>query len=462
MATLPPSRLYRTIWRWHFYAGLIVAPFLLILAVTGSIYLFNDEINDRVYPEQRFVAPHASSVPLSTMLRAALAAYPGGASRIDMPTAPNRSAVVFVTPTTGAPLRVSVDPGSGRVLGSLVYDRTLVGFADTMHGSLTLGTGGDRIVELAACWALLLIASGVYLWLPRGREAAVFRPRLRGTGRVFWRDLHAVVGVWTVAFIAFMLVTGLPWAGVEGDLIQRVSTAAGVGYPPSHSTHNPPKSVPMKQALGASPWTLETMPMPISGEHAGHAGHAMGAGASDAATMTGADRAAAVFRAHHLSGYRLFLPAGPTGVYTAYTYPDQPEGQRTLYVDRWSGRLIREVDFAEYGIVGRAVELGVQLHMGNYFGLANQILMLIPCLAVVTLVISGFAMWWKRRPAGRLAAPPRVAGAPVAGLIAIIVVAGAVMPLLGASLVAVVLVDRIVVLFGRRRALTGNMVQLGR
>ncbi|MDO6658855.1 hypothetical protein Q4550_23660, partial [Anaerobacillus sp. 1_MG-2023] len=86
-------------------------------------------------------------------------------------------------------------------------------------------------------------------------------------------------------------------------------------------------------------------------EHAGHAGHAMGAGASDAATITGADRAAAVFRAHHLSGYRLFLPAGPTGVYTAYTYPDRPEGQRTLYVDRWSGKLIREVDFAEYGFV---------------------------------------------------------------------------------------------------------------
>ena len=26
---------YRTIWRWHFYAGLFVMPFILILSVTG-------------------------------------------------------------------------------------------------------------------------------------------------------------------------------------------------------------------------------------------------------------------------------------------------------------------------------------------------------------------------------------------------------------------------------------------
>ena len=55
-STPAPKGLYRTIWRWHFYAGLIVAPFLLILAVTGAIYLFNDELNDALMPELHFVA----------------------------------------------------------------------------------------------------------------------------------------------------------------------------------------------------------------------------------------------------------------------------------------------------------------------------------------------------------------------------------------------------------------------
>ncbi|MEC8879964.1 MAG: PepSY-associated TM helix domain-containing protein, partial [Pseudomonadota bacterium] len=40
--------------RWHFYLGLCTAPFLLILSITGAIYLFNDELNDWIYPQLRF------------------------------------------------------------------------------------------------------------------------------------------------------------------------------------------------------------------------------------------------------------------------------------------------------------------------------------------------------------------------------------------------------------------------
>ena len=29
---------YRTIWRWHFYAGLFVLPFILLLSLSGSIF----------------------------------------------------------------------------------------------------------------------------------------------------------------------------------------------------------------------------------------------------------------------------------------------------------------------------------------------------------------------------------------------------------------------------------------
>lgn len=455
MATISPaaSKAYRAIWRWHFYAGLIVAPFLLILAITGSIYLFNDEIDDALSPQLRFVVPRAEQVPASAMIGAALAAHPGAATRIDLPAAANRAAVVFVSPAHGDPLRVAVDPHDGRVLGAFVYTHTLVGFADEMHGSLTLGTLGDRIVELAACWALVLIATGLYLWWPRGRRGlgGILYPRLGARGRLWWRDLHAVTGSWAVAFIAFMLFTGLPWAGIEGDLIQRGTAALGIGYPASHGTHHPPASLPMKQALGEAPWTMAMAPMPMS-EHAGHAGHEMGAAVRDDAAVAGADRVTAMLaRDHGLSGgYRLFLPAGATGVYTAYTYPDRPQGQRTLYIDRWSGRLIREVDFANYGWAAKGIEIGVQLHMGNYFGLANQLVMLATCLAIVVLVISGVAMWWKRRPRGQLAAPARVLQAPIAGAVAILAAASLLFPLLGASVILIVLLDRLILLARRR------------
>jgi uncharacterized iron-regulated membrane protein len=448
-----PSRaaaLYRTIWRWHFWTGLIVAPILLVLSFTGAIYLFNDEIDDALYPHLRFVQPQATSVPASSMIRAALAAHPGGAvSRIDLPNRPDRSALLFVTPREGRELRVYADPGTGRVLGSLDYALTPVGWANDMHGSLTIGTLGDRIVELAACWTLVLIATGLFLWWPRGRWqlAGTMWPRLSGSGRRFWRDLHGPVGLWTAGLIAFLVVTGLPWAGVQGDVIQRASAAAGVGYPASFRAHNAPDSVPMKTALGEAPWTLETAPMPNS--HAGHVGHDAPAPTSEAAAISGADRVTALLADRGLSGgYRLHLPGGPAGVYAAYTYPDQPEGQRTIYIDRYSFRQIGpEVRFADYGWVGRAVELGVQIHMGNYFGRANQLLMLVPCLAIWILAISGVAMWWKRRPRGTIGAPPAITGARLGGLVATLATAGVLLPLFGASLLVVAVADRL--LLGR-------------
>ncbi|MBN9136430.1 MAG: PepSY domain-containing protein, partial [Phyllobacterium sp.] len=41
--------LYRAIWRWHFFAGLLVIPFMLNLAITGGLYLFKDEIDNTVF-----------------------------------------------------------------------------------------------------------------------------------------------------------------------------------------------------------------------------------------------------------------------------------------------------------------------------------------------------------------------------------------------------------------------------
>lgn len=450
---------HRTIWRWHFWAGLIVAPFLLMLSATGAIYLFNDELNDLIYPNLRLVAPHAGSVPVSRMIEAALVAHPGAVSRVDVPESNTRAAVVYVAPREGAPLRVHVDPGSGRVLGSLVYERTLVGIANELHGSLMIGTVGDRLVELAACWALVLLVTGTILWWPRGaarnrwRGTGVLWPRFDLHGWRFWRALHGPVGVWSAGLIGFLIVTGLPWAGVSGDLLQRASAAAGIGYPLSFRTHNAPHSVTMKAALGHVPWTLEVAPMPRSGaedRHIGHAGHEAPAPTDDAAAIGGVDRVTRLLAERHMVGdYWLYLPSGPEGVYTAVTYPDRPQGQRTIYIDRYSLRQIGpEVRFADYGIVGKAVELGVQLHMGNYFGRLNQLLMLLPCVAIWVLTISGVAMWWKRRPRGSIGAPPPIDGARAVGLVASLIVGGVILPLFGASLLLIALVD---LLLGRVR-----------
>jgi len=160
---------YRLVWRWHFYAGLIVAPFIFILSVSGLVYLFNDEINDAFQAEKRFIPNAGAALPLSQIAQEVVAVHPSGTiTRLDTPRSPDRSIEVFVTLASGDPLRVFVDPTTGTVLGSHNYYQTIVGIADQFHGSLFMGEFGDAIVELAACWGFILIITGLYLWWPRG------------------------------------------------------------------------------------------------------------------------------------------------------------------------------------------------------------------------------------------------------------------------------------------------------
>src|SRR5579872_6954794 len=70
-----PNR--QTVWRWHFYAGVLCIPFVLWLAATGSIYLFKPQIDawlDQPYDNLAISAPPAQP---SAVVAAALATQPG-------------------------------------------------------------------------------------------------------------------------------------------------------------------------------------------------------------------------------------------------------------------------------------------------------------------------------------------------------------------------------------------------
>jgi uncharacterized iron-regulated membrane protein len=45
----PNASFYNLAWRWHFYAGLFVAPFMILLAITGIIYLFKPQLDPLMY-----------------------------------------------------------------------------------------------------------------------------------------------------------------------------------------------------------------------------------------------------------------------------------------------------------------------------------------------------------------------------------------------------------------------------
>src|ERR1043165_1556564 len=88
---LPPTRqsstgdrLYRVVWRWHFYAGMIIALPLIVVAATGALYIFKDELEGVLYPGVTYVEPVAERVSYEQQKAAVLAASPATARFIFM------------------------------------------------------------------------------------------------------------------------------------------------------------------------------------------------------------------------------------------------------------------------------------------------------------------------------------------------------------------------------------------
>ncbi|MFG6176018.1 PepSY-associated TM helix domain-containing protein [Halomonas sp. THAF12] len=430
--------LYRAVWRWHFYAGLIVIPFLISLAVTGALYLFHDSIDRWWHADLMTVeAREAEMVDPSAQRDAALAAVDGEAFRYVPPAADTLAAEVDVTRPDGSRVAVFVDPYDGEVTGQMPYRGTVMWLVRTLHSLNYFGANASMVIEIVGGWAILLVLTGLYLWWPRGRRGGVVTVRGRPGKRVFWRDLHAVTGLFVGGIILFLAVTGMPWSTVWGSKVNELANGHNFGYPDGVRVN-----VPMSEARlaerEATSWSLEQAQLPTSA--------AEGAGAAP----IGLDRAVATFDGLGLApGYAVSLPGGPEGVYTGSVYPDDLSRQRVVHLDQYSGEALLDMGYGDYGPLGRGLEWGINVHLGQQYGLANQLILALACAGIVLLCVSSAVMWWKRRPAGRLGVPPEPADSrPLRGVLALLAIGGVLFPLVGASLVVMAAVDALV----RRRA----------
>ncbi|WP_420403981.1 PepSY-associated TM helix domain-containing protein [Nisaea sp.] len=393
----PVSALYRAVWRWHFYAGLLVLPFMILIAVTGALYLFKDEINDALYGDLSHVRPLASAqLAPSELAGRALAAYPGKLKGYNPPSGPDRAALVKAVGEDGVKTAIYVNPYTGAVLGS-TWDAgfagsTLMWTIRKLHSLEYIGWFGNRVIECVAGWSVLLVITGTYLWWPRGRNVGAFRLR-KTSGRALWRDLHAVTGIYTAGFIVFLALTGLPWSGVWGKQFYDLSYAAGIGMPDGYWSKYPTSTVPTAEALEKSPWILENQPMPLSSAAKG--------------VPVGLDTVVrTVEEAGIHPGYSIAVPGGPEGVFTASVYPDDVSRERVIHLDQYTGEVLADMGFADLGALGRAAEWSISVHMGQEFGVLNQIVLLLACIAIVLMSVSAAVMWWKRRPTGQIGVPP--------------------------------------------------------
>ncbi len=452
---LPPPALARRSWRpfvirLHFYAGVLIGPFIVVAAITGGLYALSPVIERWVYSDILFVEPSGQATPLSDQAAAAQGAFPDLTMTGMRPPATDTDStrIYFADPALDEEsLRaVFIDPYTGSVLGD---EATWFGYLplstwlDGLHRNLNLGEPGRIYSEIAASWLWVVALGGLYLWLVK--MASERRSNRRGSdlqadravsGRSRTLNWHSTTGAWLLVGLLFLSATGITWSTYAGANVSDIRSALSWQRPQ------------LDTALSATTAPEEAAAFGDHGHHASAATEATLHRSVDYNAIINIAAGAGV----HLP-LEVTLPAEP-GEGIGVIEIEKPYRLTTnaTAIDPTDLSVTGEIDYwRDYSVVAKLADWGIRAHMGFLFGLLNQLLLLTVAVGLVTVIVWGYRMWWQRRPtrgsAWSVGRPPTRGGirrlhpAAIAGLIIASVAVGWFLPLLGLTLTAFVVVD---------------------
>jgi uncharacterized iron-regulated membrane protein len=431
-------------YRLHFYAGIMVAPFLVVAAVTGGLYALAPTVERLIYHDVLSVDPVGQAQPLNQQVTAAQAVAGDLALAGLRPAAGTAEStrVYFQDPTLPPRTHraVFVNPYTAEVLGDQKVWKghlPIQAWLDRLHRELHLGEPGRLYTELAASWLWVLALGGLYLWVHRwraerrrGRGGRLLRVDTSTRGRSRTLGRHSVTGVWILLGLLFLSATGITWSRYAGahvsDLRQQLHWqqpqlgAVGVGGRGAPAGHHHTPVEPASASSGGIDFdevvavaAQVDVRAPVEATVQPHLDHAV-----------------------------------------AVTEVPKPYRARTntVIIDTTTLKMTDRLDFdRDYPVAAKLAAWGIRAHMGSLFGLLNQLVLLAVAVGLLVVIIQGYRMWWQRRPTRgpgwAVGRPPRRGGlTKLSPLSATIVVAAAAgigwfLPLLGVSLIGFLVLD---------------------
>ena len=364
----------------HLWLGLASGLFVFLIAVSGCIYVFADELKPLVYRERLFVTPeNKEKLPLSQLL--SIARHTLGKdkiiTRVEIANSPDRS-VTFRSQKNNPDglthwdyfeyyYRVYINPYSGKVIYVEDSKSEFFQLVLALHMRMLFGEKvGHYLVGYSVLCFVIVLLSGFFLWFP-GKWTAksiknYFTIKWSAKRKRLNYDLHQILGLYAFFVLLLTSLTGLVWAF---DWMQdSVRFVANGG-----------KNIE-KPALLVSD-TLQ--PQAVSG-------------LDRAFTTTAAGYADAY-------AYLVLLPAKPTSTINTLVYrKNWNRYDRLLIVyDRYSGKMFSNTPFQNLNNGDKAYQLNFDLHTGAYMGLLGKIVSFLAALICSTLPVTGFYIWWGKK-----------------------------------------------------------------
>lgn len=394
-------KLNQWLWKWHFIAGIISLPFVIVLSITGGIYLFKSDVENEVIQEIQKINSKKNTNQLSYDKQWEIAQKYSKQKLNAVVINEADVSTEFISGRFGGKKSVFVNPYSGEVSGTFQAKDTWMYKVRKLHGELLGGKLGTKVVELIASWMVVLILSGLYIWFPfvRGIKG-VFTVRLKEGKRILFRDVHAVTGFWISIVLLIVLAGGFPWTDVFGGNFKKVQKWTNTGYPKTWSGRGLTSSVKEKRL------SLDDM-ISIAKEQ------------------------------NLLGKVTIGLPKSPKSTFSVSNTTLPLSEQKMIHFDQYSGKLVKSHHWSDVGVLMRARMWLMAFHQGE-FGGWNWYLMFAIAVLLTLMSTAAIFSYIFRKQKGKLNVPKSSKNFKQSlGLIIAIIILGVIFPLFGISAVLI-------------------------
>lgn len=360
----------------HRYLGLVVGILAAIIGLTGAIVQFYRELRHVIMFRER-IAPLGERLPIETLVANAQALFPNLKLK-SLEISPKLTEPILASWSgeNEKGIAASINPYTGEILKQFGGDGwSLFDTLMAIHINLLGGQWGHYVAGIVGLLATILCASGIVLWPGWRKLATGFKIKWDAKAKRLNFDLHKVIGIVAAAFLSMAMFTGFMWNFGEW-------------------------TTPILYAITFSPQPATQEEAPVS--------------------KPIADRPPLKFTEELLQKAIAILPLGD--VATSITFSSEPDGGIEIakdfrpnypwwtYVrlDRFSGDVIERFGIAEAEaersqldkkpLADKIMSWFGPLHIGTFAGLYSRIFYMFVGLAPTILLITGFVMWWYRKP----------------------------------------------------------------
>jgi len=345
MQVIPVRKAINTL---HLWLGFISGIILLVVAVTGCMLAFEDEIRNLTEHELLYVEAQQKPTASVQQVLTAVHQYSPGAVITQVRYFGEADKAVQVY--TKDKKIYAVDPYTGSVLGFRDQEKNFMFVVLSLHRTLLLGHVGEEIIFWNACVFLAILLSGLFLWWPRRRkqlrQALTIKKNASLKRRYF--DLHSVAGFYVFIPMLFIVVTGIDMAAGSASAPKKRSKAIpGIAFAESNYDSA------LHQSYKGEPVESIRVIMPKD--------------------------------SNDVIGISIRYETGSLRKQTAFIYDQY--SVKPLSADKWEIKSFRQRFFGS----------DYEIHTGRILGLPGKLIMFLAALITGSLPVTGFLIWNSKR-----------------------------------------------------------------